>query len=60
MAREAAGSLPKYWLIVGRLREAIESGRYPPGSRLPGENDIMKDHGVARGTVRQALTRLVN
>ncbi|HXC85327.1 MAG TPA: GntR family transcriptional regulator [Trebonia sp.] len=60
MVREASGGRPKYWLIAAGLREAIESGRYPPGSRLPGENDVMKDHGVARGTARQALTQLVN
>ena len=60
MALTASGGRPKYWLIAAGLREAIESGRYPPGSRLPGENDVMKDHGVARGTARQALAQLVN
>jgi GntR family transcriptional regulator len=51
---------PKYWLIAAGLREAIESGQYPPGSRLPGENDVMRDHSVARGTARQSLAQLVN
>jgi GntR family transcriptional regulator len=50
----------KYRLIATVLREAIESGQYAPGSRLPGENDVMKDHSVARGTARQALAQLVN
>jgi GntR family transcriptional regulator len=59
MVPEASGGRPKYWLIAAGLRDAIESGRYLPGSRLPGENDVMKDHGVARGTARQALTQLV-
>lgn len=56
----AGESRPKYWLIAMALREAIDSGGYPPGSRLPGENDVMRDHGVARATARQALAQLVN
>jgi GntR family transcriptional regulator len=60
MSSAAASGRPKYWLIAAGLRDAVESGRYPPGSRLPGENDVMRDHSVARGTARQALTQLVN
>jgi GntR family transcriptional regulator len=60
VAQTSPGDRPKYWLIAAELREAIESGQYPPGSRLPGENDLMKDHSVARGTARQALVQLVN
>ena len=51
---------PRYWLIAMALREAIDSGEYPPGARLPGENDVIRDHGVARATARQALAQLVN
>jgi GntR family transcriptional regulator len=54
------GERPRYWLIAAGLREAIESGQYLAGARLPGENDVMKTHGVARGTARQALIQLVN
>lgn len=60
MASTGATRRPKYWLIAAALREAIESGQYPPGSRLPGENDVMKHHDVARATARQALAQLVN
>jgi GntR family transcriptional regulator len=55
-----ADGRPKYWLIAMTLREAIDSGEYPPGARLPGENDVMRDHGVARATARQALAQLIN
>ncbi|MGH3249009.1 MAG: GntR family transcriptional regulator [Trebonia sp.] len=51
---------PKYWLIAMTLRRAIDSGGYPPGARLPGENDVMRDHAVARATARQALAQLVS
>jgi GntR family transcriptional regulator len=53
-----ADGRPKYWLIAMTLRGAIDSGEYPPGARLPGENDVMRDHGVARATARQALAQL--
>lgn len=46
---------PKYRRIADFLREAIRSGEYGPGDRLPGENDLMASYGVARMTVRQAL-----
>ncbi|MFF6893078.1 GntR family transcriptional regulator [Streptomyces microflavus] len=55
MSTEGANRQPKYQRIADELREAIQSGRYQPGDRLPGENDLMADHGVARMTVRQAL-----
>ncbi|WP_327291441.1 GntR family transcriptional regulator [Streptomyces sp. NBC_01198] len=49
---------PKYRRIARGLRQDIESGRYRPGDRLPGENDLMAEHDVARMTARQALAVL--
>ncbi|MFE7646444.1 GntR family transcriptional regulator [Streptomyces phaeoluteigriseus] len=49
---------PKYQRIADSLREAIQSGEYGPGDRLPGENDLITEYGVARMTARQALTVL--
>ncbi|MFF8978511.1 GntR family transcriptional regulator [Streptomyces cellulosae] len=46
---------PKYQRIADSLREAIRSGEYGPGDRLPGENELMAEYGVARMTARQAL-----
>ena len=60
MASTGEGDRPRYWVIAAGLREAIESGEYPAGARLPGGNDVMRQQGVARGTARQALTQLVN
>ncbi|MDV7221893.1 GntR family transcriptional regulator [Streptomyces prunicolor] len=50
-----AGRQPKYQRIAAQLRAAVEAGEYGPGERLPGENDLMVEHGVARMTARQAL-----
>jgi GntR family transcriptional regulator len=55
-----SGSERKYRVIASDLRAAIQCGDYPPGSRLPGENDIMRDYQVARMTARQALAQLIN
>ncbi|MFD8301637.1 GntR family transcriptional regulator [Streptomyces sp. NPDC059690] len=51
---------PKYQRIADALREAIQAGEYGPGDRLPGENDLMATHEVARMTARQALGVLQN
>jgi len=49
------GRRPKYQHIAAQLRAAVEAGEYGPGERLPGENDLMAEYGVARMTARQAL-----
>lgn len=48
-------SRPKYQRIADTLREAIKAGEYAHGDRLPGENELMATHGVARMTARQAI-----
>ncbi|MFJ8543026.1 GntR family transcriptional regulator [Streptomyces sp. NPDC093586] len=58
MANTEDDRRPKYQRIADALREAIESGEYGPGDRLPGENDLMATYGVARMTARQALSVL--
>ncbi|MFE3204933.1 GntR family transcriptional regulator [Embleya sp. NPDC059237] len=55
MTGKARAQQPKYQQIADVLRAAIESGAYRPGDRLPGENDLMATHRVARMTARQAL-----
>lgn len=44
--------------IADQLREAIQSGEYPPGSALPSESQLIRQLGVSRMTVRQALQLL--
>lgn len=48
----------KYLVIADELRTQIISGAVTPGSRLPGENELIRRHGVARMTARQALSVL--
>ncbi|MFD7706193.1 GntR family transcriptional regulator [Streptomyces sp. NPDC059786] len=55
MASTDSDRRPKYQKIADSLWEAIQSGVYGAGDRLPGENELMATHGVARMTARQAL-----
>ncbi|WP_031015678.1 PLP-dependent aminotransferase family protein [Streptomyces sp. NRRL F-5727] len=45
--------------LTTALRKAIESGRLPPGARLPSTRGVASDLGLARGTVISAYHRLV-
>jgi len=47
-----------YQAIAQTLRERIERGDYPARSRLPGEPELMNEFGVARATVRRAISSL--
>lgn len=47
-----------YQQIAETLRERISSGALRPGSRLPGEEALAAEFGVARGTARAALQQV--
>lgn len=51
---------PKYLILMEQLREAIESGVYGVGEKLPTENELAKTMNMSRQTVRQALSLLEN
>lgn len=40
------------------LRRRIYDEAYPPGSRLPSENELLTEFDVSRATIRSALTKL--
>lgn len=46
--------------IAEDLRSKISDGTYRPDAQMPTEADLVSQYGVARATVRQALTALVN
>lgn len=45
--------------ILNALREAMASGRLPPGTRLPSSRALALDLGVARSTVTECYSELV-
>lgn len=54
------GSLiPSYVEVYNQLYSDLIAGKYPPGSRLPGEMELAEQYGVGRHTLRQALVILV-
>lgn len=44
--------------IASYLRKAIRDGSMPPGSAIPSEAELGRQFGVARGTIRQAISTL--
>ena len=51
-------ALPLYKQLVEAIREGIQSGRHPEGSRLPSEQELSSIYQVSRITVRAALKEL--
>ncbi|MBN1964393.1 MAG: GntR family transcriptional regulator [Anaerolineae bacterium] len=55
-----SGPVPIYVQLAEQCRARIESGIWPPGMRLPSEPALAREHGISRGTVRQAMQLLAN
>jgi GntR family transcriptional regulator len=55
MTNVPGGAAPKYERLVRVLRSRIEDGTYPPGVLLPSQHDLVREFGVSRPTVIEAL-----
>jgi GntR family transcriptional regulator len=51
--------LSRYASLAQALRARVVAGEWSPGSALPAESQLTKEHGVALGTMRRALELLV-
>ena len=49
-----------YRQLAADLRQAVASGRYPPGQRLPTEAELVSSTRLSRQTVRRAFQELVS
>lgn len=49
------GEPPRYRQIADDLRERIERGEFGDAGRITPEKELIKQYGVAQGTIRQAL-----
>lgn len=49
---------PLYYQLADLLRERISDGSLKPGMTLPSEFDLIEEHNISRGTVREALRLL--
>jgi DNA-binding LacI/PurR family transcriptional regulator len=52
--------IARYAQLISHFREQILDGSLPAGARLPTELDLAEEHHISRGTVRQAMSALVN
>jgi GntR family transcriptional regulator len=52
------GPMPRYAQLAAILRQRIARNRWPPGTRLPTLEALMREFDVARVTVRQAVELL--
>ncbi len=50
--------IPLYAQVSEILTQRILDGEWPPGASLPAEPELCAEFGVARGTLRQALSKL--
>jgi GntR family transcriptional regulator len=50
----------RYAVVADALRSRLLRGEWPPGVALPAEHRLASEHGVALGTMRQALQMLVS
>ncbi|NUU60751.1 trehalose operon repressor [Paenibacillus agri] len=48
-----------YQSIFNTYAKRIQSGKIPPGTKLPSENELMSSYSTSRETVRKALNLLV-
>ncbi|WP_163031407.1 FadR/GntR family transcriptional regulator, partial [Pseudomonas viridiflava] len=44
--------------LVTELSQRILLGKIAPGEKLPSENQIVREHGVSRTVVREAISKL--
>jgi len=51
---------PRHAQVADELRDLIDDGTFPPGSKLPAEMRLAERFGVNRLTVRQALGQLAS
>lgn len=58
---QSAASAPQamYAQLEEQIRERIESGEWPAGTRLPPERELSRAFGTSRVTTRKALNRLI-
>src|SRR5258708_7521704 len=51
--------LPLYAQVESILATGIADGTFPPGTRLPNEDELVSRYGVSRTTIRQTIQNLV-
>ncbi|MGH2785566.1 MAG: GntR family transcriptional regulator [Actinomycetota bacterium] len=58
MAKQLRSRESLYRLLADRLRDEIFGGNWTTGEQIPTEGELVREYGVSRATVRQALSVL--
>jgi GntR family transcriptional regulator len=58
MVRPPGADRPLYTRIAASVKSRVLAGTYPPGARLPSEEELARTMGVSRSTMRQAIAHL--
>ncbi len=60
LLEKKTGQKPLWSQVYEILKERIEQNRYPEGTNLPTENELMEEFSLSRVTIRRAMDRLMN
>jgi GntR family transcriptional regulator len=55
---DPTGPVPPYLQVAAILEAEIKGGKYPKGTRIPTESDLVERFEIARSTARRSITRL--
>jgi DNA-binding FadR family transcriptional regulator len=53
--RDRVAKLSRVDVVIEHVKQQISEGTWPPGARLPNENEVAKTLGVSRTPVREAM-----
>jgi GntR family histidine utilization transcriptional repressor len=59
-SRSADPTIPRYQRLKAHILEDIQAGRLRPRDRVPSEQELVRDFGVARMTANRALRELAS
>jgi GntR family transcriptional regulator len=57
---DPTGPIAPYVQVADILRTEIKAGRYPKGTRIPTESDLVERFEIARSTARRSIAVLRN
>lgn len=58
MMIDPTGPVPPYLQVAAILEAEIKGGKYPKGTRIPTESDLVERFEIARSTARRSIARL--
>ena len=56
---DKSSAVPIYTQLASWIESKVTTGEWPPNYRLPGEIELAKQFSVSRGTLRKAISKLI-